>query len=117
MPRSTAASCRSSSCPCSTRPTSTSPRSAGDGPTRIGAGRALMLAQLGVAAGMAIAALAPGRWVFLAGAFVAGLGYGAVNPATNVLSTALVPRRRRALFLSVKQTGVTLGGLAAGLAL
>ena len=84
---------------------------------RIGAGRSLTLALLGVMAGVIIAALAPGRWVFLAGAFVAGFGYGAVNPATNVLSTALVPHRRRALFLSVKQTGVTVGGLAAGLAL
>jgi fucose permease len=84
---------------------------------RIGAGRSLTLALLGVAAGVIIALLAPGRWVFLGGAFVTGLGYGAVNPATNVLSTALVPRRRRALFLSVKQTGVTVGGLAAGLAL
>ncbi|MGN6866896.1 MAG: MFS transporter [Solirubrobacteraceae bacterium] len=84
---------------------------------RIGAGRSLTLALLGVTAGVIIAMLAPGRWVFLGGAFVAGLGYGAVNPATNVLSTALVPRRRRALFLSVKQTGVTIGGLAAGLAL
>ena len=45
---------------------------------------------------------------------LAGIGYGAVNPATNVLSTSLVPRRHRALFLSVKQTGVTLGGLVAG---
>jgi MFS family permease len=84
---------------------------------RIGAGRSLTLALLGVTAGVLIAVAAPGRWVFLGGAFVAGLGYGAVNPATNVLSTALVPRRRRALFLSVKQTGVTVGGLAAGLAL
>lgn len=84
---------------------------------RIGAGRALTAAQLGVALGVGIAALAPGSSVFLAGVAVAGIGYGAVNPATNVLSTALVPRRRRALFLSVKQTGVTLGGLAAGLAL
>jgi MFS family permease len=84
---------------------------------RIGAGPSLTLALLGVTAGVIIAMLAPGRWVFLGGAFVAGLGYGAVNPATNVLSTALVPRRRRALFLSVKQTGVTVGGLAAGLAL
>jgi fucose permease len=84
---------------------------------RIGAGRSLTLALLGVTAGVVIAVLAPGRWVFLGGAFVAGFGYGAVNPATNVLSTALVPHRRRALFLSVKQTGVTVGGLAAGLAL
>lgn len=81
---------------------------------RIGAGRALTLSQLGVATGVAIAALASSGWSFLAGIAIAGLGYGAANPATNVLSTSLVPRRRRALFLSVKQTGVTLGGLVAG---
>lgn len=81
---------------------------------RIGAGRALTLSQLGIAAGIAVAALSSTRWSFLAGVAIAGVGYGAVNPATNVLSTALVPRRRRALFLSVKQTGVTLGGLIAG---
>ena len=84
---------------------------------RIGAGRALSLAQLGVAIGVSIAALASGRAIFLAGIALAGIGYGTVNPATNVLSTGLVPRRRRALFLSVKQMGVTLGGLVAGLML
>jgi MFS family permease len=81
---------------------------------RIGAGRALTASQLGVATGVAMAALAPSAWSFLTGIAIAGVGYGAVNPATNVLSTSLVPRRRRALFLSVKQTGVTLGGLVAG---
>jgi MFS family permease len=81
---------------------------------RIGAGRALALSQLGVAVGIGLAALAPTAWFFLMGVGIAGLGYGAVNPATNVLSTSLVPRRHRALFLSVKQTGVTVGGLAAG---
>ena len=84
---------------------------------RIGAGRALVGSQLVVALGVAIAALAVDRAMFLAGVGVAGLGYGAVNPATNVLSTSLVPRRRRGLFLSVKQAGVTLGGLVAGLVL
>jgi MFS family permease len=84
---------------------------------RVGAGRALILSQLGVATGVAIAALAPGRAVFLAGVGIAGIGYGAVNPATNVLSTSLVPRRRRGLFLSIKQTGVTIGGLVAGIVL
>jgi MFS family permease len=81
---------------------------------RIGAGRALVLSQLGVAVGIGLASLASTPWFFLIGVGLAGLGYGAVNPATNVLSTSLVPRRHRALFLSVKQTGVTLGGLAAG---
>jgi MFS family permease len=84
---------------------------------RIGAGRALIGSQLGVAIGVTIAAFAVDRAMFLGGVAIAGLGYGAVNPATNVLSTSLVPRRRRGLFLSVKQAGVTLGGLVAGLVL
>jgi MFS family permease len=66
---------------------------------------------------MGIALASSSRWIFLAGVAIAGMGYGAVNPATNVLSTALVPRHHRALFLSIKQMGVTLGGLIAGLAL
>ena len=90
---------------------------AGHTADRIGAGRMLTSAQLGVACGVAIVALSSSRGAFLAGVAIAGLGYGAINPATNILSTTLVPRRRRALFLSVKQTGVTLGGLTAGLAL
>jgi MFS family permease len=84
---------------------------------RIGAGRSLTLAQLGLAFGMGVALASSSRWFFLAGVAIAGMGYGAVNPATNVLSTALVPRRHRALFLSTKQMGVTLGGLIAGLVL
>ena len=81
---------------------------------RLGAGRALALSQLGVALGVGLATVAPAPELFLAGVGLAGLGYGAVNPATNVLSTSLVPRHHRALFLSVKQTGVTLGGLLGG---
>src|SRR5215467_1187541 len=81
---------------------------------RMGAGRALVVSQLWVAAGIAVCAVAESRGLFLAGIAFAGIGYGAVNPATNVLSTSLVPRTHRALFLSVKQTGVTLGGLVAG---
>src|SRR5579862_4676895 len=52
---------------------------------RIGAGRTLVGSQLAVAAGVAIAALAVDRAMFLAGVGIAGLGYGAVNPATNLL--------------------------------
>ncbi|MBV9421689.1 MAG: MFS transporter [Solirubrobacterales bacterium] len=81
---------------------------------RLGAGPALVVSQLGIAAGIGLAALTSSRGWFLTGVWIAGLGYGAVNPATNVLSTSLVPRNRRALFLSVKQTGVPLGGLIAG---
>jgi MFS family permease len=81
---------------------------------RIGAGRALIVSQIGIACGVGVTLIAATRWPFLGGVAIAGLGYGVVNPATNVLSTSLVPRGRRALFLSVKQMGVTLGGLAAG---
>ncbi len=84
---------------------------------KIGAGRALTLAELGLATGLGIGVIASTRVAFLIGIAIAGLGYGVVNPATNVLSTGLVPRRHRALFLSVKQTGVTIGGLASGLVL
>jgi MFS family permease len=84
---------------------------------RIGAGRTLALAQLGVSAAIGLAALAPSPLTFLAAVGIAGIGYGAVNPATNVLSTSAVPRRHRALFLGIKQAGVTIGGLLAGLIL
>ena len=81
---------------------------------RLGAPAMLVLAQGGVALGVGISAVAPTRLVFLAGVAVAGLAYGAVNPATNVVLTDVVSRRHRGLFLSLKQTGVPLGGLLAG---
>lgn len=81
---------------------------------RIGAGRAVAIALAGVAAGIGFAAVAPTSGLFLLGVALGGIGYGAVNPATNVLSTSVVPRRHRAFFLSIKQAGVTLGGLVAG---
>lgn len=84
---------------------------------RVGAPVMLAIAQAGVAGGVAISALAPSRLVFLGGIAAAGLAYGGVNPPTNVLVSDAIPRKHRALFLSVKQTGVPIGGLAASLAL
>ena len=81
---------------------------------RVGAGRALAMSLVGVAVGIGFAAVAPNTIAFLIGVALGGVGYGAVNPATNVLSTSLVPRSSRAFFLSIKQAGVTLGGLLAG---
>ena len=66
-----------------------------------------------LAVGEAVAALAPNGVVFAAGVLVAGLGYGAVNPPTNVLAAVRSPDRR-ALAISVKQAGVPLGGMLAG---
>jgi MFS family permease len=81
---------------------------------RLGAARTLAGSQVLLAAGLVVAATASGTGVFMLGVAIAGMAYGAVNPATSVLVTFSVPRRRRALLMSVKQTGVTLGGLLGG---
>ena len=66
-----------------------------------------------LAFGEALAAVAPNVLVFAAGVLVAGLGYGAVNPPTNVLANVRSPNWR-ALAISVKQAGVPVGGVLAG---
>lgn len=74
----------------------------------------LVLVCLVLALGEGIAAVAPSAWLFFVGVLIAGLGYGAVNPPTNVLAN---PRsaRRRGLAISIKQAGVPLGGAVAAL--
>lgn len=81
---------------------------------RWGPGPVLVLVSVLLAAGEGLAAVAPSAWLFFAGVLVAGLGYGAVNPPTNVLAN---PRtaRRRGLAISIKQSGVPLGGSLAAL--
>lgn len=79
-----------------------------------GPGRVLVLVMLLLAAGVGVAALAPTYGVFLGGVLLAGLGYGAVNPPTNVLANPRTPRRR-GLAISIKQSGIPLGGAVAGL--
>lgn len=79
----------------------------------LGAPTMLAASQAGVAVGVSIAALAPTRLVFLTAIGVAGLAYGAVNPSSNVLVSDAIPRRHRGLMLSLKQTGVPIGGLFA----
>jgi MFS family permease len=83
---------------------------------RTGPGPVLVLSMLALGLGVAIAAVAPGAVVFFAGVLVCGLGYGLVNPPTNVLAN---PRsaRRRGLAMSVKQSGIPLGGIVAGASL
>lgn len=81
---------------------------------RWGAGPVLVAVYLLLAAGSALAALAPVGWLFFVGVLVVGLGYGAVNPPTNVLANSRTARRR-ALMISLKQSGVPLGGALAGL--
>jgi MFS family permease len=50
------------------------------------------------------------------GAFLIGLGYGPITPASSHLLARTTPAHRMSLVFSVKQTGVPLGGVVAGAA-
>lgn len=50
----------------------------------------------------------------IAGAVLIGMGYGATTPASSVLLIAHTPDRVRNLIMSVRQTGVPVGGALAG---
>ncbi len=51
------------------------------------------------------------------GALATGLGYGLTNPAASQVLARLAPAERRNMVFAVKQTGVPIGGAAAGLLL
>lgn len=81
------------------------------GPTRV---LVLSLALFGTM--VAVWAVAPTRAVFMAAVIVGGLAYGGINPPTNVvIAGRRVPRL--GFFMSLKQTGVPVGGFLAGLVL
>lgn len=75
--------------------------------------------QLGCAtSATALLFCAAGRWEgLLIAAFGIGLGYGPSAPAGSDLLMRVTPKHRRATIFSIKQAGVPLGGLAAGLVL
>lgn len=61
---------------------------------------------------------AAGRWEgLLIAAFGIGIGYGPSTPAGSDLLMRVTPKHRRATIFSIKQAGVPLGGLVAGLLL
>ncbi len=77
---------------------------------------AMRLSQLGLVAcslGIALIASAQLPLVVLA-ALILGLGYGPVTPASSHILVRQSPAGRRALIFSIKQTGVPLGGVLAG---
>jgi MFS family permease len=80
---------------------------------RLGPAPVLVVAAGTLALGAVVAAAAPARWLFFAGVVGAGLGYGLANPPTNVLANPGSPRLR-GLAMSVKQSGIPLGGILAG---
>ena len=89
------------------------------GPALLAGMAPLRQLQLGcVLAGGAMLLVAAGRWeALLLCALLIGLGYGPSAPAGSDLLMQVVPQHRRATIFSIKQAGVPLGGLAAGLLL
>jgi MFS family permease len=76
----------------------------------------LGLSMAAFAGAVAVLAVAPTRAVLLAAVALAGLAYGGVNPPTNVMVAGRLARRV-GFFLGLKQSGVPLGGLLAGVIL
>ena len=78
------------------------------GPMRTSQG-SLMLGGCGIAL-MASA----NAWLVALGALVIGFGYGQVTPSSSAILAERSPERLRAFIFSLKQTGVPIGGAAAG---
>ncbi|WP_255440737.1 MFS transporter [Caenimonas sedimenti] len=81
---------------------------------RFGALRTSQAALVLCALGMALPALWPSLPAAAVGAFLTGLGYGPVTPASSHLLARTTPPHRASLVFSIKQTGVPLGGVLAG---
>lgn len=65
------------------------------------------------AGGIALFALAS-PVVCVIGAFMLGMGYGPVTPASSAILSTRAPERIRNVIMSIRQTGVPLGGALAG---
>ncbi|MBK5925825.1 MFS transporter, partial [Rhodobaculum claviforme] len=87
---------------------------AGGWVARLGPTRVSQLSLVAGALGLGLAAT--GSLVaVLAASVCIGVGYGMVNPASSLLLFARTTARDRSLVFSIKQTGVPLGGMLAGL--
>jgi len=81
---------------------------------RIGARLSTMIAQLIVAAGFAVMALASSTALLIVSAAILGIPQGWGNPSTNALIAERVPPGRRGTVTGVKQSGVQMGIFLAG---
>ena len=81
---------------------------------RLGATRTSQLALWLTAAGCLVSALGT-LPALAAGALLTGLGYGVTNPAASHLLSRLPPTQHMNLVFSIKQCGVPIGGVLAGL--
>jgi MFS transporter, ACS family, hexuronate transporter len=84
---------------------------------RFGARITLAAGQCLTGALVALAATAAGLSHILALLFLSGLGWAVVNPATGKVILEHFPARERGFAMGIKQTGLTVGGIAASLTL
>jgi MFS family permease len=84
---------------------------------RLGVRLALGLGQLLVGAMITLAAGSPNLVVLLTLLVLGGFGFSVLNPSTGKAVVDWFPPRERGIAMGIKQTGLTLGGLAAALAL
>lgn len=84
---------------------------------RLGVRLTLALGQALVGAMVALAAAAPAVPALLACLVVGGFGFSAMNPATGKAVVEWFPPRERGVAMGLKQTGLTLGGVAGSLLL
>lgn len=68
-------------------------------------------------AGSASLGNVPSTMVHILGALLCGAGYGPITPASSQMLMRTTPPERTGFVFSIKQTGVPLGGLVAGIAL
>lgn len=81
---------------------------------RLGPVRSLQIGALVAAFGLALGAF--GTWpILMVSALLAGLGYGPSPPAGSDILARHAPKQHRAIIFSIKQAGVPIGGVAAGL--
>lgn len=81
---------------------------------RWGALRLSQISLLSTTAGLILCAI-PHPVVMAVGALFIGMGYGPVTPASSHLLIKTTPPERLSLVFSIKQTGVPVGGMLAGL--
>lgn len=82
-----------------------------------GARRAFILLTTLIALDFALVAAGHTYWLLLVAVFLAGIPQALSNPSTNKLIAAHVPPPQRAFAVGVKQSGVPLAALTAGLVL
>jgi MFS transporter, ACS family, hexuronate transporter len=84
---------------------------------RLGVRLALGLGQLLVGGMITLAAWSPSFPLLLTLLVLGGFGFSVLNPATGKAVVEWFPPRQRGTAIGIKQTGLTLGGLAAALVL